>query len=144
MFKNTLKRFSFSTKRHLDFRFVDGKVNNLDYAVILNSPLTTKIPHLMKENLNIIFCDGGVNRRNDYGITDEKLKILKNRPLVVGDFDSIEEFDYEKFNYHKEPDQDFNDMEKGLRVAADFVLKEEFKREILITGVVGGRLDHSM
>lgn len=144
MLKKSIKRFIFSTKRHLDFRFIDGKKNNLDYAVILNSPLTTKIPHLIKENLNIIFCDGGVNRRFDYGITDEKLKILDHRPLVVGDFDSLNEFDYEKFNYRKEPSQDYNDMEKGLRVASDFVLKEEFTREILITGIIGGRFDHSM
>lgn len=143
MFQKITRKFS--SKQFLNFNFISSNPKPLDKILILNSPETVKIQNFVNKDTNIVFSDGGVNRIKEFGLTDKIIKNLKSKPQVIGDFDSLKEFNKEKFQYFQNSDQDLNDMEKSLQYIQKNLEKEKNNpREILIVGILGGRFDHTM
>ncbi|MAT38550.1 MAG: thiamine diphosphokinase [Ectothiorhodospiraceae bacterium] len=84
---------------------------------------------------SIICADGGANKARAYGITPQ---------TVIGDFDSISpqtlsEFEKAYVEFIHAPQQDRTDFEKAL-----LLLEERGARKVIILGVTGGQLDHTL
>jgi thiamine pyrophosphokinase len=105
---------------------------NFDVFICLNGRLSQKIPFLKKDEL-IIAADGAFKKL---------LKINLIPDIVIGDFDSIGNYDKSEYldtEFIFDPDQETNDFEKIL----NYCLKRKLK-DILIFGINGGQLEHTL
>jgi thiamine pyrophosphokinase len=149
--ENQQRNYTISTK------FLDTFEKEQDteiFLIYLNRPFDMDVlSSLHRISSCTIMADGGANRFYD------KLKknSFRNEIIphaLVGDFDSIRE---DVMNYYREkdvtisrdPSQDDSDLEKCLRYLYKRILdggsytKSKFYR-IVITGALGGRLDHTL
>jgi len=102
------------------------------YVIISAAPITQyeAIVQQLKDDDFYIFCDGGLKHREKLGITPH---------LIVGDFDSHEKprTNIETIALPREKDD----------TDTVYAVKEAIKRgadEILLTGAIGARLDHTL
>ncbi|KAH0786716.1 thiamine pyrophosphokinase [Histomonas meleagridis] len=112
-------------------------------ALALNYYLPKFFDKLWSNAKMKICADGGANRLVNY--FKEKKMDLINPTLVVGDLDSVHPEVEEKLKaagtkFLKFFDQDYNDIEKSIRVISMMKLKEP----ILVFGGLGGRLDQTI
>lgn len=109
-----------------------------DKALIIGfgDDLPKRLPVEIDQRTLIIAADGGVKRAFVLGLTPH---------IVIGDFDSLnlssqESLVLQSVDFLQYPeDKDFTDVELAINYAL-----EQGVDEIILTGVWGGRLDHSL
>ncbi|MBU3700328.1 MAG: thiamine diphosphokinase [Candidatus Kapabacteria bacterium] len=118
-----------STMKHV---LTDGQ--SLEAVIVLNGTLPDRSILESFSTLPFVAADGAANALFDAGVIPD---------LLVGDLDSVRPNVVEAVSIHgqviEDPDQEYNDFEKALRVAAASLWKN-----ILVLGIHGGELEHTL
>ncbi len=85
--------------------------------------------HLQETDL-FIAADGGGNTARDMGFAPD---------VVIGDLDSFRTREMDDFEVIKDPDQETNDLEKALKLAARRGITD-----VIVLGVTGQRIDQTL
>ncbi len=103
-----------------------------DYQAIIiaNGTVIDRKDVLKLDNIFIIATDGSYKHC-------KRLKIVPN--IIIGDMDSITDQDYDAVDYHYIDNQDNTDLEKAI-----LYCKTHNFNQILVLGVFGGEVDHSL
>lgn len=111
-----------------------GDSDQLDAVIILNGTLPSIGVLEQFSSVPFIAADGAANALIEVGVIPD---------ILVGDLDSVRPDVVETVRLHgmviAEPDQEFNDFEKALRVAATSLW-----RNVLVLGIHGGELEHTL
>lgn len=111
-----------------------GDSDQLDAVIILNGTLPPLGVLEQFSSVPFIAADGAANALFDAGVIPD---------LLVGDLDSVRSDVVETVRLHgmviADPDQEFNDFEKALRVAATSLWQN-----VLVFGIHGGELEHTL
>lgn len=111
-----------------------GDSDQLDAVIILNGTLPPIGVLEQFSSVPFIAADGAANALIEVGVIPD---------ILVGDLDSVRPDVVETVRLHgmviSEPDQEFNDFEKALRVAATSLW-----RNVLVLGIHGGELEHTL
>jgi thiamine pyrophosphokinase len=107
---------------------------SLDAVIVLNGSLPDQSVLEIFSELPFVAADGAANSLLDLGVIPD---------VLVGDLDSVRSDVMDVVRAHgqviQEPDQDVNDFEKALRVAASSLWTN-----ILVLGIHGGELEHTL
>ena len=111
-----------------------GDSESIDAIVVLNGTLPELAVLETFSSFPFIAADGAANTLVSAGVIPD---------ILVGDLDSVREDVVEAVRTHgmviADPDQDSNDFEKALRVAATSLW-----RNVLVVGIHGGELEHTL
>lgn len=107
---------------------------SFDAVILLNGLLPDRPVLELVSSVPFIAADGAANALIDMGIIPD---------ILTGDLDSVRPEVAESVRQHgmviADPDQDINDFEKALRVAAS-----SHWNTILVAGIHGGELEHTL
>jgi len=139
----------------VDNTFLDCEEKPLDtivFTIFLNRPFDSKVLcNLHRLSSYSIMADGAANYFHDNFSGRGLSEIFPD--AIVGDLDSIREevADYYKdrgVNVQRCFSQDDSDLEKCLNHLMDYVdenpFQDDFSYKIVITGGMGGRMDHTL
>ncbi|MBU3679481.1 MAG: thiamine diphosphokinase [Candidatus Kapabacteria bacterium] len=106
----------------------------LDAVILLNGILPGRDVLEVLSSIPFIAADGAANALHDMGIVPD---------ILAGDLDSVRDDVLASVREHgmviADPDQDINDFEKALRVAASSMWTR-----VLVAGLHGGELEHTL
>lgn len=107
---------------------------SFDAVILLNGVLPDRSVLELVSSVPFIAADGAANTLMDMGIIPD---------VLTGDLDSVRPEVIESVRQHgmviADPDQDVNDFEKALRVAAS-----SHWTTVLVVGIHGGELEHTL
>lgn len=107
---------------------------SFDAVILLNGLLPDRSVFELVSSVPFIAADGAANALIDMGIIPD---------ILTGDLDSVRPEVIESVRQHgmviADPDQEINDFEKALRVAAS-----SHWNTVLVAGIHGGELEHTL